>query len=57
MNQAELDREIAKATGETVSLIKELGFTEVVVPQWVAVPAVDKTPVPAESDPSPAVTS
>ncbi len=48
MNQSELDREVAKATGETVLLIRQLGFTELVVPQWVAVPALNETPVATE---------
>jgi hypothetical protein len=48
MNQSDLNREIAKATGESVSLIKELGFTEVIVPQSFRVSSTDKTPPPAE---------
>ena len=35
MNQADLDRAVARATGETVTEIRKLGFKLVVVPDSV----------------------
>lgn len=32
MTQAQLNREVARATGETVDFIKQMGFVAVVVP-------------------------
>ena len=33
MNQSDLDRAVARATGETVNQIRKLGFNLVVVPE------------------------
>ena len=53
MNQAQLDRAVARATQESVGLIRNMGFTLVVTPPRVRYrePSHRKPPAPRPSQP------